>query len=70
MTDIKSSHKLLLSCKNLRSRNLRQSSDGHLKLLGNLQVIYDQNIWTKKRRANISESTNALSKNNTILESS
>ena len=36
MTDTKSSHKLLLPYKNLRSRNLWQRSDGPIKILGKL----------------------------------
>ena len=35
-TDIKSSHKLLLSCKDLRSINFWQRNEDHLKFLGNL----------------------------------
>ena len=37
ITEIKSSHKLLLPCKDLRSRSFWQRSDGPLKFLGNLQ---------------------------------
>ena len=36
MTHIESFHKLLLPCKNLRSRNLRQRSDGPTNILGKL----------------------------------
>ena len=40
MTEIKSSHKLLLSYKDLRSRNVWQRNDGPLKFFGNLQGKY------------------------------
>ena len=36
MTDIISSHKLLLLCKNLKSRNLWQRSDGPINILEKL----------------------------------
>ena len=36
ITDIKSYHKLLFSCKDLRPRNFRQRKDGPLKFFGNL----------------------------------